>query len=225
VAEAVKELRRAVVELQAVGAFLPAVGLRLPLGHPQFHPVYEEAERLGCMVAIHATVKGPEYFGGGVFDKFIEVHTLSHPVAQMIQLTGMLFEGVPELFPRLKIAFMESGCSWVPFWMDRMDEEYEKRGEIEAPLLKKEPSEYVRGGQLYFHAEADEQSMAEAVRRLGDDILFYATDFPHWDHSAPESMHEMAGREDLSLETRRKVLADNARRLYATQAIAAAART
>jgi predicted TIM-barrel fold metal-dependent hydrolase len=214
VPEAVKELRRAVTELNLVGVFAPAVGLRLPLGHPQFHPIYEEAERLGCMIAVHATVRGPHYFGADGFDKFIEVHTLSHPFAQMMQLTGMIYEGVPELFPRLKIGFMESGCSWVPFWMDRMDEEWELRGEVEAPFCKKKPSEYVCGGQLYFHAEADEGSIPEAIRRLGDDILFYASDFPHWDHGFPESAHEMAEREDLSPESRRKILYDNARRLY-----------
>jgi len=47
VPEAVKELRRAVTELGMSGAFAPAVGLRLPLGHPEFHPIYAEAERLG----------------------------------------------------------------------------------------------------------------------------------------------------------------------------------
>ena len=88
VPEAVKELRRAVTELGMVGAFAPAVGLRLPLGHPEFHPIYAEAERLGSMVASHATVRGPHAFGADGFDKFIEVHTLSHPVAQMIQLTA-----------------------------------------------------------------------------------------------------------------------------------------
>src|SRR5467141_3188021 len=101
VTEAVKELRRAVTELGMCGAFAPA-------------------ERLGSMVASHATVRGPHFFGADGFDKFIEVHTLSHPVAQMIQLTGMIFEGVPEKYPSLWSGFMEAGCSWLPFWMDRM---------------------------------------------------------------------------------------------------------
>ncbi len=220
VAEAVKELRRAVTELGMVGAFAPAVGLRLPLGHSQFHPIYAEAERLGSMVACHATVRGPHFFGADGFDSFIEVHTLSHPVAQMIQLTGMIFEGVPEKYPRLKIGFMEAGCSWVPYWMDRMDEEWEKRGAVEAPLCRKKPSEYVRSGQLYFAAEADEKSLPEAARRLGDEIIFYASDVPHWDHGYPENIREMAARDDLSVETRRKILSENARRLYEVASVA-----
>ena len=165
VPEAVKELRRAVTELGMSGAFAPAVGLRLPLGHPSFHPIYAEAERLGSMVACHATVRGPHFFGADGFDKFVEVHALSHPVAQMIQLTGMIFEGVPEKYPSLRIGFMEAGCSWLPFWMDRMDEEWSKR-KAEAPLCRKKPSDYLRSGQLFFAAEGDEKSVPEVIRRL-----------------------------------------------------------
>ena len=219
--EGAREVRRAVTELGAVGVFAPAVGLRAALGDAQFHPIYAEAERLGVPITVHATVGGPHYYGGDIFNKFIEVHTLSHPFAQMIQLTGMVFEGVPEKFPRLKIAFMESGCSWVGFWMDRMDEEWEKRGEIETPECKRKPSEYVTSGRLYFHAEADEKSIPEAVRRLGADVLFYATDFPHWDHSAPHSIEEMKERTDLTDEVKQKILSGTALKMYETALVPA----
>src|SRR5206468_3022585 len=105
---------------------------------------------------------GPQYFGADGFDKFIEVHTLSHPVAQMIQLTGMIFEGVPEKYPQLRIGFMEAGCSWVPFWMDRMDEEWAKRGAAEAPLCRRKPSDYLRSGQLYFGAPAQRRALSRS---------------------------------------------------------------
>jgi predicted TIM-barrel fold metal-dependent hydrolase len=180
-----------------------------------YHPVYAEAERLDTFLGVHATVRGPQSFGADGFDKFIEVHTLSHPVAQMIQLTGMIFEGVPEKYPGLRIGFMEAGCSWLPFWMDRMDEEWAKRGAAEAPLCRQKPSDYLRSGQLYFAAEGDEKSLPEVVRRLGDDIIFYASDVPHWDHDYPANIQELATRDDLSVQTRRKILGENTRRLYA----------
>ena len=77
--EAIKELRRAVTQLGFCGAMLPANGLRLPLGHPMYHPIYAEAERLDTFLGVHATVRGPESFGADQLDKFIEVHTLSIP--------------------------------------------------------------------------------------------------------------------------------------------------
>jgi len=103
VPEAVKELRRAVRELKLVGLMLPAVGPRLPLGHESFWPIYEEAEKLDCMVGVHATVRGPHYFAGDLFDQFIEVHTLSHSFAQMMQCTSMMFRGVFDQFPKLRV--------------------------------------------------------------------------------------------------------------------------
>ena len=218
VGEAVLELRRAVRELKLAGAMLNAVGLRKPLGHPDYWPVYAEAERLGCMVAVHATVRGPHYFSGEMFDQFIEVHTLSHPFAQMIQMTSLVFRGVFEQFPNLKVAFMEAGCSWVPYWIDRMDEEWELRAEVEAPLCRRKPSDYIRSGRVFVEAEGNESLLPQVVELLGEGSLFYASDWPHWDSSFPKNIEEVETREDLSQQVKQKILADNARNLYSNLA-------
>jgi predicted TIM-barrel fold metal-dependent hydrolase len=219
VGEAVKELRRAFTELGAAGAMLPAVGLRKPLGHRDFWPIYEEAERLGCMVASHATVRGPHYFGADAFDSFIEVHTLSHAFAQMTQFTSLVFSGVPERFPKLRIGFMEAGCSWLPYWIDRMHEEWEKRAQVEAPHCRHDPAEYLRRGNLFVSVESGEGSLAEVIRRFGDDCIVFASDFPHWDAEYPENLHALRRRDDLSEVSRRKLLHDNAVRLYASKSM------
>ena len=212
--EAVKELRRAITELKLVGAMLPAVGLRKPLGHEDYWPLYAEAEKLDCMVGVHATVRGPHYFAADLFDQFIEVHTLSHSFAQMLQMTSIILRGVMESFPRLRVAFMEAGCSWVPYWMGRMDEEWEKRGKAEAPLCKKKPSEYVKSGRVYLHAEDYEPLVGATAQVLGHQVLYYASDWPHWDTEFPENIHHLAAREDLSPEARKWLLADTAKQLY-----------
>ena len=64
-----------------------------------------------------------------------------------------MFRGVFDRFPKLRVAFMEAGCSWAPYWFGRMNEEWENRGEIEAPMCKKKPSDYFKEGRIYFHAE------------------------------------------------------------------------
>lgn len=213
VPEAVKELRR-VQGLGFVGAMLPAVGLRKPLGHADFWPIYAEAERLGCVVAVHATVRGPHFFGGDLFDRFIEVHTLSHPFAQMIQMTSLAFQGVFEAFPRLKVAFMEAGCTWVPYWLGRMDEEWKKRGALEAPRCKLKPSDYLTSDRVFYPAEASEWLLGPTTQALGKAGIFYASDWPHWDHGFPENIHEMLERRDISEEMKRGILSETARRLY-----------
>jgi predicted TIM-barrel fold metal-dependent hydrolase len=214
IGEAIAELRRATQKLGMVGGMLPAVGLRKPLGHEDHWPLFEEAERLGVMLASHATVRGPHYFGADVFDRFIEVHTLSHAFAQMTQFASIVFRGVPERFPKLRLGFMEAGCTWVPFWVDRMDEEWEKRGKLEAPNCKRKPSDYVKAGNIYFSVEAGEKSLAEVVRRFGDDRLVFASDLPHWDSEYPDNLEALKERVDLSETTRSKILSTNVRRLY-----------
>lgn len=213
VSEAVAELRRA-RQMGFVGAMLPAVGLRKPLGHSDFWPIYAEAERVQCMVAVHATVRGPHFFGGDLFERFIEVHTLSHPFAQMIQMTSIVFQGVLEAFPRLKVAFMEAGCTWVPYWLGRMDEEWEKRGDLEAPVCKRKPSEYLTSDRVFYPAEASEWLLGPTIQSLGSAGIFYASDWPHWDHEFPENIHQMRERKDLTDEVKHEILGGSARRLY-----------
>ena len=214
VEEAVRELRRAVTELRMVGAMLATDGPWL-LGDPKFDPLYREAQRLGTMVGLHA---GGSLRGRGfeeyLVNRFIQSHTLAHPGAQMRHMVSMVLEGVPEKFPDLKIAFLEAGCTWVPFLMDRMDENFAFRGYREAPLLKKKPSEYVAGPNIFVSCEPEERLLPESMRIIGEDCVMYASDWPHWDNSYPESLHELEAREDLSPEQKRKILVDNPRRLY-----------
>lgn len=210
---AAKELRRAVRELGHVGGMLAADGSHV-LGDERFTPIYEEAQRLDVMLGIHAS--GSHLGGGGVelFSKFIQAHTCSHPFGQMRQLTSIVLEGIPERFPDLRIAFLEAGAGWAPYWMERMDDEYAKRGEVEAPALRKKPSDYVRSGKIYFSCEADEWLLPQALKLVGENQIVYASDFPHWDHSFPGSIDEIRNRGDLTDAQKRKVLADNCRRLY-----------
>lgn len=212
------ELRRAVRELGFAGASFKTVGLQLPLGHRFYDPIYEEAEKLGCLIGIHGTRNGAHELGAGMFETFTEVHTVAFPVGIFQQFTSMIFQGVPERFPRLRIAFLEIGCTWLPYWLDRMDEHWEKRGEIETPNLKRRPSDCVRERPIYFSVEAEEKLIPETLRYAGEEHFVYASDIPHWDNEFPESMHTIEAREDLSSEAKRKILYDNAKAMYGLSA-------
>lgn len=207
---AVQELRRAVKKLGMVGGILPAAGLRRALGEPQFHPLYEEAQKLDCPLTVHGAPS--QNLGLEVFDSMIETRTLSHPIAQLIQVTSMIFQGVPELFPRLRLAFVEAGAGWVPYMMDRLDMEYHHRAR-QVPLLKKKPSEYLTSGNIYFHCEADESTLPYVIRRLGEDALLFASDYPH-ELELDEAMEELWERTDIPESVKRKILYENPKRFY-----------
>jgi len=52
------------------------------------------------------------------------------------------------------------------------------------------------------------------VKLVGENQIVYASDFPHWDNSYPQSLNEIRDRGDLTGAHKRKILSDNARRLY-----------
>jgi len=210
VEESIKELRRTITELGFCGAFLPAVGFGL-LGDRRLHPLYAEAERLGCLIAVHgghATAESMRYA------KFIHRHTIGFPVSNMMQMMHMTYEGAFECFPALRVAYLEAGCTWVPYLLNRMDEEWEKRGAEEAPLCKQKPSAYIKSARVFVHAEPGEDLLPQTLEILGDQSLVYASDWPHWDHEYPESIAQLWRREDLTEAQKRGILADNARAMY-----------
>jgi predicted TIM-barrel fold metal-dependent hydrolase len=207
------ELNRAVVDLGLVGAMIAVSGLPRSLADSAYFPLYEEAQRLNVPLAIHAS--GGDEFGSQLLPSFIATHTCGHPFPVLRQLTAMVFDGFPERFPRLTLGFLEIGCGWLPYWMERMDEEYEKRAK-EAPLLKGKPSEYLAGGRIYYSCEPDEKMVGPVVDMIGADRIMYASDYPHWDMTYPESAALIQKRHDLSDDAKRKILSDNACRFYPT---------
>jgi len=210
---AARELERCVGELGFVGGMLSADSYYL-LGHSRFDPIYASAQRLRVPITVHAAGTDMNAVGHEPFPKFIQAHTVSHVFAQLRQITSMMFDGVPVRFPDLSIAYLEAGAGWIPYFLQRMDEEYEKRGSAEAKLLTESPSEMVRSRSIYFSCEADEPMLPQALDYVGNDRIMYASDFPHWDHSYPKSVKELADRTDLTDDAKRQVLAANARKFY-----------
>src|SRR5437660_161534 len=215
VGAAVTELRHAVRDLGMRGALLPAATvLGKAFGHRDFDPLYEEAERLDVALAVHgAPSRG---FGFDFFDSFIKTHTLEHPFAILVQLTSLMFDGVFERFPQLRVAFLVCGAGWVPYMMDRMDDEFEKRGTRWCPFLRRKPSEYVRAANIAFSCEVEERTLPYVIELVGEDRIFFASDFPH-ERARPDFLHdipEFVERTDLSDKVKEKILLHNARRFY-----------
>ena len=118
-----------------------------------------------------------------------------------------MFEGVFELFPNFKFGCIECGVGWVPYMMDRMDEEQERKGHY-SPRCKLKPSEYVKKGNIYFAIEVEESALPLAAQVANDNALIWASDYPHerdqrdFSHDIPN----LINRKDVSDELRTKNL-------------------
>jgi predicted TIM-barrel fold metal-dependent hydrolase len=116
---AVVELRRCVLELGFEGAVLMCGGLPKPLGDQHYFPLYEEAQRLDVGVAVHGGAASA--LGGETASALWQVRALSHSSGQMTSFMSMVNGGVLDTFPQLRVAYLEAGCGWVPYLVDRMD--------------------------------------------------------------------------------------------------------
>lgn len=213
VSAAVRELRRAVGELGLPGAMLPSTGLPLHLGHESYWPVYEEAEKLDCALAVHG---GANLEGAGLntFTNFTASHILHHPVPLMVALVSFIYHGVLDRFPNLHVAFMEGGCGWLASILDRAERDENYFDSQDQP--KHSAIEYLTSGRILIGCEGSERALAYLARRVGIGPFAYASDYPH-EVDLPAARHEIeeiAEREDLTDGEKQAVLADNAKRFF-----------
>ena len=217
VGASVAELRRATQELGLVAAMLATNVCGKDLDHPDFLPIFAEAERLGVPLAIHGAPSTGSFAGADRFENYFYTHSVAHPFEQMISLMCVVCGGILERFPKLRVAFLESGIGWVPYWLERLDEHYEHRSAL-VPNIRRRPSEYVAEGRVYFFCEPEEK-MLPYVAGLFPDAVVFTSDYPHWDAKFPGAVDSLAERTDLSVELKRKILSQNAARFYGFKGI------
>ncbi len=215
ISAAVRELNRAVTELGFAGvSLLPNLRGR-HMADPYFFPIYQGAERLNVPICVHMFLGryGSEATGTMRFDRFFYSHLFGHPFEQTIALAVVLGEGLLDRFPKLRFVFLEAGCGWLPYWLYRLDEHQEVLG-AQVPALKERPSKLLERGQLYFSCEADETELPHVVEAVGDDWIVFASDYSHFDSRFPGASKPILENLKLSDASKRKILSENARRLY-----------
>jgi predicted TIM-barrel fold metal-dependent hydrolase len=212
---AAAELRRAVTELGLVGMVTPQHIREKNLSDPSFDVVWAEAERLGAAVCVHGGGQAPDQYPIGVdrFDTRLEVHAMTHPMGNMIALDCFTVGGILHRFPKLHVGFMESGCGWLPFWLERLDEHYELMPE-QAPGIDREPSQYFLDGDCFISCEPGEKMVGYVADQLGDGKIVYASDYYHWDCQFPDTVKIITERGDLSDRSKKRILGENAARMY-----------
>ena len=181
---------------------------------PEYFPVYRELEERGLPLGFHA---GPDYFVGKQLNRFVSVHSLSFVTCNMVHLANWVMNALPERFPKLNVVWIESGLAWLPFMMQRLDHEFLMR-QSDAPLLKKLPSEYMRG--FYYTSqpmEATNMRLLEATLEAinAETQLLFSSDWPHWDFDVPA---KIAGLPFLSEQAKRNILGETARKLFRLEA-------
>lgn len=168
--------------------FFPAGGITPLAGAEKYYPIYEAAQDNGLPIMTHYAsgnmmMAFPKAFQH--LTRFLSAHVVAHPMMHMCNLADMITRGVPVRFPELEFVIQEAGIGYIPYFMRRFDHEYHSKKE-DAPMLDKEPSEYIRDN-FYFTSQpvegtSDPEYVDSMVRLMGgEENLMFSSDYPHLD--------------------------------------------
>ena len=126
----------------------------------------------------------------------------------------LVYSGVFERHPRLKIVCVEADAGWVPHYLYRMDHAYNRhRSWLKGKELKRLPSEYFKEN-IYITFQ-DDYTAYQTRNLMNVDRLMWANDFPHSDATWPRSQEILAQQTaDLSDAEWNSIVHDNVSKLY-----------
>ncbi|MDB9423051.1 amidohydrolase family protein [Microcystis aeruginosa CS-563/04] len=184
------------------------------LSDPAYEPFWAACEDLDMAVGIHeGHWSRLPTTGADRFHTRFALHACSHPMEQMMALLALIEGGVLERHPKLRIGFLESGCGWLPYWLWRLDEEYQVTPWEVKDRVRLMPSEYFRR-QCFIAVDPSEPYLSQLIDYIGSDNIIFGSDYPHMDHK-PDIVSQIVQLEkDLAKETVEKILAYNPTRFY-----------
>jgi uncharacterized protein len=189
---------------------------KIPADHPSLEPIWRAAADFDLPIVHHSSTWNPPYYPGyrDLWDNIFLGRLASHPWGAMRFVAAFIGGGILDRYPGLRMGVLECGFGWLPFWGRRMDEQYAYVGST--ATLKMKPSEYLSSGRFFCSIERQEgEDMFNCVTGfLGDDVLMYASDYPHSECQFPDSVDNILAWQSLSHDTRQKLLWDNAARFY-----------
>jgi predicted TIM-barrel fold metal-dependent hydrolase len=191
------------------------------LAMPDWHPFWEACieERMPVNFHIGSSAQDMDWFGRVPWPSFNGEQKLSVGSANLFlgnaKVVGnLIFGGVPERFPELRFVSVESGVGWIPFFLEALDYQLYETGPSLRDKLSLTPTEYFRRnffGCFWFESLA----LHHLLDHLGEDCVMFETDFPHPTCLYPRSDERVRrSLQGLSFQTRRKLLQDNAAKLY-----------
>jgi predicted TIM-barrel fold metal-dependent hydrolase len=192
-------------------------GARTGYGDPHYLPIWTAAAECDLPLGIHAGAEGIGLNGAatatGYPTYYIEYHTLA-PTTGQTHLVSLVCHGVFERLQDFRLAIIEYGTCWLPGLMWRLDAEW-KALRMEVPWVKRRPSDVVRERVRLTTQPLEEPDRPDKLHALLgsfdgiEDMLMFATDYPHWDVDVPRQIERR-----LPKAWREKVMGENARAFY-----------
>ena len=217
VGAAVQQVREA-KSLGASAVMVLGTAGDLTFDHPTLLPFFESLAETNLPLAVHVGWSCPAL--NNIYSHIYPSGVIAFLVPVMMGLVALISGGVLDRFPDLRVAFLEAGCQWVHFVLERMDHRFRRtRNQLStfhsqtAPRHDLPPMEYVRKGNLFFSTEADDVLLPHVIDLVGEDNMVFGSDMPHGDRE-PFVVRKVKERKDIGDSAKLKILERNPARLY-----------
>jgi predicted TIM-barrel fold metal-dependent hydrolase len=215
VPHAIEEMRFARKELGFKAGFIrPNPYNNKMIDHPDYEPFWTAAEDLDLAIGFHeGGSSGMPTVGIDRFEGRAAKHIVSHTMEMMLACLAVIWGGVCEKHPKVRIGFLESGGGWIAPWLDRMDRHFDDQGFNDSGLTTR-PSDLFRRN-CWISFEPVEGSLRVLADYIGANKIMWATDYPHRDGffpGAPDMIRKQL--EGLSAATKHGVMAGGAMGFY-----------
>jgi predicted TIM-barrel fold metal-dependent hydrolase len=202
--------------LGAVGVMAPGMVDTESIAAPRFEPIWAAAEENDLGVGVHVAYCTP-------LDTFGFVYSVLMGFEQVVA------SGLLDRFPRLRVAFLEASCNWVPFMIERLEEKNNperRRYKPDRPLdtildrpeqggylAELSPVEYIERGNIYLGFEVEDPLLPYCLEHFGEDCWLFGSDIPHGDR-LENAAKVLQARADIPASATRKMVNDNVCRFY-----------
>ena len=213
-------------EALAMGAAALLVASGCPAGHSPSHlgldPVWARAQEANIPIVFHVGGTGdlidPNYFRNGLpippdfhggEENFRSVDYMGIPHPPMQTLATMIFDGVLERFPELRVGVIEQGAIWLPSWMRQMESAFDAfvRHEERLQALSLRPSEYVR--RQIRATPYPTEDVGWIIEQAGPEVCLFSSDYPHVEGGRKPYERFESSLGDASDEIRQRFYCDN----------------
>jgi predicted TIM-barrel fold metal-dependent hydrolase len=221
--ERTEAMAREAIEMGAAALLIPS---GCPKGHSPSHirldPLWATAQEAGIPIVFHVGGTGdlidPDYFQNGLpippdfhggEENFRSVDYMGIPGPPMQTLATMIFDGVLERFPELRIGVIEQGAIWLPSWMRQMESAFDAflRHEERLQKLSLRPSDYVK--RQIRATPYPTEDIGWITQQIGPEICLFSTDYPHVEGGRRPVERFERSLGDASEEIRSRFYADN----------------
>jgi predicted TIM-barrel fold metal-dependent hydrolase len=217
VPSAIKQVREA-KKLGAVSVMVLGTAGDDMLDHPRLDPFYAVLCEENLALGVHVGWSCPSV--NNLYSHIYPSGVIAFHVPLLMAFTALVSGGVLDRFPELKVVFLEAGCQWVPFILERIHHRFKNQGSTlrkflpqTAPIQKLPVMDYIKRGNIYFSTEVEDEILPNVLNLVGEGQVIFGSDMPHGDRDRCAAAI-LQKRTDISESAKASILEKNPARLY-----------